>query len=95
MAHSAAVDRMVDDEAVWETVVMAVADVTGKDPLSMEPLYEAVDPDALDALFVEDDTNRSRPHVTFTYCGCEVEVSADGGVRVETADGTKRTRGAA
>lgn len=72
------------DESASEAVVAAVAQHTGTDPISLEPLYTAVDPDALDALFGfgRPGVDRSSTRVTFTYCGCEVTVSGDGTVRV-------------
>lgn len=61
------------------TVVEAVATATETDPNELEPLYSAVDPDALDALFADTGTPGSRAgHVEFTYCGFEVVVSRDG-----------------
>lgn len=84
MSHSASVEQFAEDWTTSERVVSAVAEATGADPVSLEPLYAVVDPDALDALL---ETSRpgpdgSLPRVSFTYCGCDVVVSADGGVQV-------------
>lgn len=84
MAGSAVVERSVTSETVSETVVYAVAEATGSDPESIEPLYHVVDTDALDTIF---ETKRVGPagspnRVAFTYCDCEVVVSADGTVQV-------------
>ncbi|MCU4743428.1 HalOD1 output domain-containing protein [Natronoglomus mannanivorans] len=38
-------------ETPTESIVYAVADVSGRDPLELCPLYEVVDPDAVDRLF--------------------------------------------
>ncbi|WP_227378842.1 HalOD1 output domain-containing protein [Haladaptatus halobius] len=45
----------------------------------LEPLYEAIDPDALDALFAPRPTGSDRPggQVTFTYAGYTVTVTSD------------------
>lgn len=54
-----------------EAVVMAVADQTGQDATEMTPLYDVIDPDALDALFQGDKPGR----VSFDYAGCKVTVT--------------------
>jgi len=51
-------------------IVEAVAETTGVDPLDCPPLWEVVDPEALDALFLEG----TRGTVTFEYAGCRVAV---------------------
>ena len=38
---------------ITEAVIDALTDVTGLDPLDLPPLYEAVDPDALDLIVRE------------------------------------------
>ena len=44
-----------DREPASETVVSAVADATARDVLSLPPLYESIDPDALDAVVATSD----------------------------------------
>lgn len=87
MATSIGVERSLADEPVSRTIVAAVAAHTGTDPLELEPLYDTVDPDALDSLFGTGE-DQSSTRVAFTYCGCDVVVSTDDGVRVERADRT-------
>lgn len=84
MAQAAPVERSAEDLTASERVVSAVADSTGTDPLSLDPLYEVVDPDALDALIEPSQPrpDRSGPRISFTYCGCDVVVSAGRGVQV-------------
>jgi len=54
-----------------EAVLQAVAQAHGLDPIELdEPLYEAIDPDALDHLVESSD----EVTVTFRYCGCVVTV---------------------
>jgi hypothetical protein len=61
-----------------ETLVMAVADIAGVDPLELDPLYDAVDPDSLDQLV----TSRGEPEVdgrmAFTFADHRVAVHASG-----------------
>ncbi|WP_254766378.1 HalOD1 output domain-containing protein [Salinilacihabitans rarus] len=61
--------------SVTEAIVDAVAAAADRDPLGLPPLWDVVDPEALDALF--EPTRGGRPRagrVTFTYCGYEVTV---------------------
>jgi len=72
-------------ETPAEAVVAAVADVTGRSPLDLDPLYDAIDPDTLNTLF-STPAWASSVTVTFEYCehrvtltGEEVRVSSPGG----------------
>jgi len=67
-----------------DVVVETVSAVTGTAPLDLEPLYSAVDPDALDSFFVSTASGTNRTGLTtFAYRDCEVTVSADGVVLVD------------
>lgn len=65
-----------------EAVIEAVAEAEGVEPTDLQPLYDVLDPDALNSLF------KSRNHVnqtrrgliTFEYHGYEVHVDEDGQV---------------
>lgn len=62
-------------------IVRAVATVRGVDPTDLQrPLFEAVDPDALDALF---DSNLDGMSVSFEYHGHRVELRGDMTVLVD------------
>lgn len=81
---------VIDSEAASENVsvavVMAVADVIERDPETIEPLHNTIDPEALERLFAspkitaEDSDGR----VMFSLEGCEVTVYANG--RLEVVD---------
>lgn len=81
--------RVPPGRSVTETVVAAVAEATGLQAGAgggevLDPLYDVVDPDALDALFRRSDPGgRSSGTVTFTYSGYEVTV--EGGTVVAVA----------
>ena len=63
-------------------VIEAVAEEMDTEPEELpEPLYEAIGPDALDALFRGQ--NSSDGVVMFAYCGYTVTVTADGDVSLE------------
>jgi len=66
-----------------EAVVAAVADREGVDPIDLDrPLYDAIDPDALDDLF-----ENSAVRVQFDYLGYTVSIGQGGTVCVtETED---------
>ena len=62
-------------------VVDAIAETTDTDPLELEPLYNVVDPEALDRLFK---TNADVcASVRFEYDGHTVEVRSDDTVVVD------------
>lgn len=64
-------------------VVETVATATGRDPLALPQLYDAVEADALDSLVRASDSGLS---VTFGFAGCEVTAEADGTVAVQPLD---------
>lgn len=64
-------------------VVSAVADAEEVDPVELPPLYEAIEPEALNDLF----TSRSESSVgkvTFQYAGYDVVVRGTGEVEVQS-----------
>ncbi len=67
-------------------VVESVAAAVGRDPAAIGPLYESVDPDALDALVLSDGV-AGAVTVSVTLAGCRVTVRGSGEVVVHTADG--------
>lgn len=69
-------------------IVEALADATGTDAHDLEPLYNVVDPEALDRLCDPDSSTGVR--VKFEYDGAVVEVGSDGTVAV---DGTVHDSG--
>lgn len=71
-----------------DAVVRAVADADGIDPLDAPPLYEVIDPDALDSLFdgSENGTQHTAVTVTFVYNGYHVTVQSSRTVQVEEED---------
>lgn len=59
------------DEATSTAVVRAVSAVEGRDPLSLRPLADVIDPEALNRLFGSryDGTARPGGRLTFAYSG--------------------------
>lgn len=74
-------------DAMSVRVVEAIAAATETDPFDMEPpLYDAINPEALDRLFRPDANCR----VTFEYEGHAVEVGSDGTVSVDGTNYVER-----
>lgn len=75
------------DEAdpVYTEVVRAVAREKGVDPLTLDPpLYDVLDPEALDSLYRSGRSPRTPLEVSFSYADCTVTVDDEGSVRVES-----------
>lgn len=66
------------------TVIDTIAQATGTEPGVLEPLFETLDPDALDAVFDVDGGSPSSAagRIAFRYEGWDVRVHADGRVVV-------------
>ncbi|MCL9813859.1 HalOD1 output domain-containing protein [Natranaeroarchaeum aerophilus] len=79
-----AASKLGNHDRISTAVVEALADANDVDPLELDPLYEAVDPDALDSLFSTSDGSTGIPHgtVRFTTNGYEVEVTSTGRVHL-------------
>ena len=78
-----------DERAPSERVVERVAAAENVDPAELEPpLFDVVDPDALDVLFntMETGAGLDMGAVRFAYHGYDVSVSADGTVSVSERD---------
>lgn len=70
-------------EPITELVIDAVAAVSGQDPLDLPPLYEAVDPDALELVVREPNAAPTRScFVGFTLGTWGVIVTGSGEIQV-------------
>lgn len=71
-------------------VVRIVAAGIGVPPQELRPLYQTIDPDALDSLFSSRDQSNLRSKgnlvVSFEFEGCDVTVSGDGRVAIVLPD---------
>lgn len=83
MASPDADERSMDD-TMSDRVITAVANTKGMNPMNLDPLYEVIEPDALNALYKRDELGRARSpeRVEFTYCGCEVVIAGKNSVSV-------------
>lgn len=64
-------------------VVRAVADVTGREVTSIRPLYDAIDPDALDRFLTHGKPGARPRTISFRFERCKVTVDAEGRIDVE------------
>lgn len=73
-------------------VVTAVAEARDVEPTELPPLYDVIDPDALDGIFRSQFGGQSlgEGRITFTLAGCEVVVESDGGVTATPFEATER-----
>lgn len=76
------------NDSISLRVIEALADATGADAHELEPLYNVVDPEALDRLF--NSSSNADVRVEFEYDGSLVGVRSDGTV---TVDGTVHESG--
>jgi hypothetical protein len=82
-----AVHDWSENRALSTTVVLAVRRVLETPETELPPLYEHVDPDALDSLFasINSEQVRADGRLTFPYAGLLVAIEADGAIRLSTS----------
>ncbi|MFA9418413.1 HalOD1 output domain-containing protein [Natrinema sp. HArc-T2] len=69
-----------ENGSVTQAIIAAIAEESGCDPIELEPLYEYIDPDALNTIFnsrSEADTDHTETYLEFTYNAYRVAVTAD------------------
>lgn len=82
LAHDCGTDA---DGATSTRVVRCVAAALDRDPLDLPPLYDSIDPDALDTLVPHSPEGGCR--LSFRFAGVEVLVSELGDIQVVSTDG--------
>lgn len=76
------VRKVCRDGPLSDTVISAVTEATGIDPLDLPPLYRVVDPDMLDRVGRSQAATPSALEIRFRWAGSHVSVRADGEVLV-------------
>lgn len=71
-----------DPEELTTSIVTAVADVTGDDPLDLPRLRKVINPDALNNLFAQS-PNTTHVRIQFEYAGCAVDITGDGCISID------------
>ncbi len=67
-------------------IVRSVAAVTGREPTAMRPLFDAIDPEAVDRLFGRDSARARPDRLSVRFEDCEVAVHADGRIVVTSLE---------
>lgn len=81
--HPAQVTYELDPvESVVDGVIEATSEAVNADPTSLDPLFSAIDPDALNDLF--NPGHSGQPQVEFRYNGCDVHVNSDREIVIRT-----------
>ncbi|WP_227380349.1 HalOD1 output domain-containing protein [Haladaptatus halobius] len=75
-------------DSLTERIITTVAEIDGQSVDELEPLYNAINPEALESLFASRADGSSRPdgEVSFQYAGYWVTVSSEGAVEIKTDD---------
>nr|WP_233340992.1 HalOD1 output domain-containing protein [Haloprofundus sp. MHR1] len=79
---AAGVRQIRGDQNATDAVVLAVAEARNVDPLELEPLYNVIDPDALNAIFSSAGPTHDSVELEFAMAGCQVTVRGTGEIRV-------------
>jgi len=77
--------------SVTERVIQTVATATGRDEVDLPPLFDAIDPDALETVV----STISSGEIRFSYAGLDVAVDSDGSVSIAGEQAGDFTRGVA
>lgn len=72
---------------IAELILQRVGDVEDTDPVDLPPLYDAIDPDALEEIFAETQSGELRVgEISFPYAGHEVTIHFDGSSPIVTIE---------
>jgi len=82
--------RVANDEAdsPSQFIVQRIAEATDREVTQLPPLYDTVDPDALDDLLSSIDNDNSSFSIKFSYAGQQVSIEAGGSVNCEQTQST-------
>lgn len=85
VASDAHTSKIADDSDKSPSicVVETVSEATGTDLMDLQPLYDAIDPDALDKLIGSPD-QFTEGCIQFRYEGCTITVDAGGWIAVSS-----------
>lgn len=78
-----------DDEKPSTAVVRAVAALTNRRILDLDPLYDVIDPTHIDGVFENADGNQRQIEISFTFNGCAVTITREE-IRIHVRDGDSR-----
>ncbi|AEH38881.1 HalOD1 output domain-containing protein [Halopiger xanaduensis] len=65
-------------DSIVVAIVEAVATVTGEDPIDMPPLFDTINPEALNRLVAPSTPRDQHVEISFEYQDCQITVSSRG-----------------
>ena len=80
------VGEMNEDTPVTGAIVTRVATSTDRDVTELPPLYETVDPEALERLIRTGSADETALSVTFNYAGQRITIGPDRTIHVTTGE---------
>ncbi|WP_223174834.1 HalOD1 output domain-containing protein [Natrinema hispanicum] len=66
------------------SIVETVSNLAEKEVEELPPLYDSIDPEAVERLFIQSETRQLK--LIFQYCGYTIRVNATGTIAVETSN---------
>jgi hypothetical protein len=72
--------------SVSARILDTVASHLGCDPIDLPPLYDVLDPDAVEALVGSLDAAGGVGRLAFTYCDCDIVLTAASSLRCVVSD---------
>lgn len=84
MSHDECDEIWSSNSSVSQRVIEKVADELNMDPQQIGPLYQTIDPEALDRLFQSREQSPHGARVEFQMSECEVVVYGTGQIEVST-----------
>ena len=75
------------DHALFYTILTTLEAITGDEPTEMEPMSNVLDTEVLAQMFRgawTDEQGLEKGYFTFTYHGCEITVTDEGKIVVQT-----------
>ena len=85
-SYTAQIDQ---SERMVSAIVSGVAACTGRGVTDLPPLYNVVDPQALEQMFASPLDSRHRSNderIVFTYAGCEIVIDGGGELTVRSLE---------
>ncbi len=78
--------RKLVGDTVSTKVIQEVAAATNQETTQLPPLYNTIDPEALDEITSSSTTDKVPPIIQFMYSGCLVVVSGPDDITVESTN---------
>lgn len=76
------------DKCISTDIVLAVAEVSGRDPTELRPLNDVINADALDSLFTPERPGNETDQISFDYQGYRVTVYRDREILLQSRGGS-------